>query len=73
MKLDRVALFVQLVIVGAAGSGRKGTANTTAQSPATNRVQPTEDNKSFVVDLTRDSFNESVGNGSYFIMFYDPT
>ena len=46
-------------------------ANITTQSPTTKSLQAPDDK--FVVDLTRDSFNQSVANGSHFVMFYDPT
>ena len=114
MKLKGVALFPQLLIVGALTNGRNGTDNTTTQSFTTKRVQATDDKNiyvgdltkdsfnvnasgnrtnsmnttttqspttktiqdpddKFVVDLTRDTFNKSVANGSHFVMFYDPT
>ena len=54
-------------------NGTNGIENTTKQSSTTTHVQLTDDYKGYVVDLTRGSFNDSVANGSYFVMFYDPT
>ena len=71
MKLKRAALFLLMTAVGASGYRTNGTAKSTTPSPTTMSVQAPDDK--FVVDLTRDSFNQSVGNGSHFVMFYDPT
>ena len=71
MKLERAALFLLMMAVGASSKRTNGTANSTTPSPTTMSVQATDDK--FVVDLTQESFNKSVANGSNFVMFYDPT
>ena len=73
MKLERVALFLQLIVLGASANGTNRTANATNQSPTTKRVQELEDHKRYVVNLTRDSFNESVTKEKHFVMFFDAT
>ena len=73
MRLERAALFLQLLIVDASDKVSHGTANTSTQTPNTKQVQATDGKNIYVVDLTQDSFNESVVNGSHFLMFYDPT
>ena len=71
MNLERAAKFVLMMAVGASANRRNGTASSTTPIPAI-QSDHTPDDK-FVVDLTRDSFNQSVANGSHFVMFYDPT
>ena len=73
MTLGRAALFLQLLSVGASDIVGHGTVNTSTQTPTTKQVQATDGKNIYVVELTRDSFNESVVNGSHFVMFYDPT
>ena len=80
-----MALFLRLVVFGASTSiinvnastasisGTYGTYNTNTHSVIKTRFQATSDNRSHVVDLTSNSFNETVANGTYFVMFYDPT
>ena len=71
MKLERASAFLLIMVVGASANEINRIANITTQSPTTKTVQAPDDK--FVVDLTRDSFNQSVANGSHFVMFYDPT
>ena len=71
MKLEVVALYLQLLAVSATANNKNRMNNTTTKRPTTNHVLAPDDK--FVVDLTRDSFNQSVANGSHFVMFYDPT
>ena len=70
MKLEVVALYLQLLALSASANETNRMNNTTTQSPTAKHVQSPDDK--FVVDLTRDSFNQSVANGSHFVMFYDP-
>ena len=71
MNLKRAVLFLLIMVVGASANRKNGTASITTDRTTTKRVQASDDK--FVVDLTRDSFTESVSNGTYFVMFYDPT
>ena len=71
MKPRKVALFLELIVLGAAANITNGSVNTTTLNTATNHVQTTEDHKSYVVDLTRDSFHVRVSRKSHFVMFYD--
>ena len=72
MKLRKLALFLELLVLGALANGTNGIVNTTTLSPTTNQVQVIEDHNKYVVDLTRDSFNVQVANKSHFVMFFDP-
>ena len=71
MKLEKVALFLELVLVGAAANGTNDTVNSTTLSLPTNHFGGIEDHKSYIVDLTIDSFNVQVANKSHFVMFFD--
>ena len=71
MKLERAALLLLIMAVDASANRTNGTANSTRPSPTTMNVQAPDDK--FIVELTRESFNQSVANGSHFLMFYDPT
>ena len=71
MKLGKVALFLELIVLGASANGSNETFNTTTLIPTTNAIQAIEDDDSNVVDLTSDSFNVQVANKSHFVMFYD--
>ena len=73
MNLGIAALLLRLMVIRASANSTHLTANNTTQSPTTKRVQATDDNKSYVVNLRRESFNESVVNASHFVMFYDST
>ena len=70
MKLGKVALFLELIAFGGLASGTNGTDNTTMLSPNTDDIQAIEDHKSYVVDLSTDSFNLQVANKSHFVMFF---
>ena len=72
MKLEKVALFLELIVLGASANGTNGKLNTTTLSPTTEHIQAIEDHKRYVVNLTRDSFNVSVANSSHFVMFFSP-
>ena len=67
MKLEIIALFLQLIVDGASATGTNGMANIFTQSPTTKSVQAS------VVNLTSDSFNKSVSKEEHFVMFFDPT
>ena len=71
MRLERAALFLLMMAVGASANRTNGKDSKTTPSPAKESIQVSDDK--FVVDLTRDSFNQSFANGSHFVMFYDPT
>ena len=73
MKLEIVALFLELIVLEAFATGTNGNGYSSTQIPTTNRFQATDYNKSYVVNLTKDSFNKQVSNNSHFVMFYDPT
>ena len=72
MKLDKLALFLDLILVGASANGTNDALNTNPLSSTTNQIRGIEDHKSYIVDLTRDSFNVQVSNKSHFVMFFDP-
>ena len=71
MKLERASAFLLMMTAVVSANETNRMANITIQSPTTKSVQAPDDK--FVVNLTRDSFNQSVANGSHFVMFYDPT
>ena len=71
MKLGKVALFLELIVLGASANGTNETLDTTTLTPTTNDIQAIEDNERYVVELTSDSFNVQVANKSHFVMFYD--
>ena len=71
MKLERAALILLMMAVGTSANGTNETPNSNTPSPTTISAQATDDK--YVVELTEESFNQSVANGSHFLMFYDPT
>ena len=73
MKLGKLVLFLELIVLGALTNGTNGNVNNPTPSPNTNHIQAIEQHNGDVVDLTKDSFNMQVVNKSYFVMFYDPT
>ena len=67
MKLEKVALFLQLIVGVASDTGTNGMVNTLTESPDTKSVHAS------VVNLTSDSFNKSVSKEEHFVMFFDST
>ena len=73
MNLQQIVLFLELILVGATATELYGSLNTTIQIPNTNLVESIPDNKSYVVSLTRDTFNHSTANRSHIVMFFAQT
>ena len=59
MTLGKLALILEMVVLGTLAK--------------TKRIQALEDHHSYVVNLTRVSFNVQVTDKSHFVMFFGPT